>query len=287
MRGKVIAMVGGVYKVQTDSAHCHSVKPLGVLKHRKIQIVVGDDAEIDLSDSTLTDIYPRKNLLIRPRIANIDLGIVVISADKPQFSSYLLDKFLTLLNFSGIRPLVVLSKSDLTDEKTIGRIVGQYRKMEIEVLPYSRSDEAAFAEILRRIKGKTAAFMGQSGVGKSSLINRIDSGFSRAVGEYSQSLGRGKHQTKEVVLLPYRNGFIGDTPGFSSLELPFYKEDLARFSPCADRFYLSCRYDDCLHRNEPDCKVRESVFQGETDEENYRNYLTLSDELPSRKDRYQ
>ena len=172
MRGKVIAMVGGVYKVQTDSAHCHSVKPLGVLKHRKIQIVVGDDAEIDLSDSTLTDIYPRKNLLIRPRIANIDLGIVVISADKPQFSSYLLDKFLTLLNFSGIRPLVVLSKSDLTDEKTIGRIVGQYRKMEIEVLPYSRSDEAAFAEILRRIKGKTAAFMGQSGVGKSSLINR-------------------------------------------------------------------------------------------------------------------
>lgn len=177
MRGKVIATVGGVYKVQTDSAHCHSVKPLGVLKHRKIQIVVGDDAEIDLSDSTLTDIYPRKNLLIRPRIANIDLGIVVISADKPQFSSYLLDKFLTLLNFSGIRPLVVLSKSDLTNEETIGRIVGQYRKMGIEVLPYSRSDEAAFAEILRRIEGKTAAFMGQSGVGKSSLINRIDSGF--------------------------------------------------------------------------------------------------------------
>ncbi len=287
MRGKVIATIGGVYKVRIDAERCYDVKPLGVLKHRRIQIVVGDEAEIDPSDFTLKEIYPRKNLLVRPRIANLDLGVVVISADKPQFSSYLLDKFLTLLRFSGVAPLVVLSKSDLIDAKAISRIVEQYRRLEIEVIPYSQNEENSFAEIVGRIEGKTVAFMGQSGVGKSSLINRIDSSFSRAVGEYSTSLGRGKHQTKEVVLLPFRNGYIGDTPGFSSLELPFFKEDLAHFFPRFDRLYLSCRYDNCLHRNEPDCKVREMVLRGEMEEENYRNYLTLSEELPHRKDRYQ
>ena len=159
MRGKVIATIGGVYKVRIDAERCYDVKPLGVLKHRRIQIVVGDEAEIDPSDFTLKEIYPRKNLLVRPRIANLDLGVVVISADKPQFSSYLLDKFLTLLRFSGVAPLVVLSKSDLIDAKAISRIVEQYRRLEIEVIPYSQNEENSFAEIVGRIEGKTVAFI--------------------------------------------------------------------------------------------------------------------------------
>jgi ribosome biogenesis GTPase len=128
--------------------------------------------------------------------------------------------------------------------------------------------------------------MGQTGVGKSSLINLIDEEFSRQVGEFSKALGRGKHQTKEVVLLPYKNGFIGDTPGFSSLELNIYKEDLANVFPLIKDYFTECRYSNCLHKNEPGCKIKELLNDNLLDQENYQNYLQMLDELIARKDRY-
>ena len=128
--------------------------------------------------------------------------------------------------------------------------------------------------------------MGQTGVGKSSLINLIDEDFSRQVGDFSKALGRGKHQTKEVVLLPYLNGFIGDTPGFSSLELNIYKEDLATVFPLIKDHFTDCRYSNCLHKNEPGCKIKELLDTNQMDNENYQNYLQMLDELILRKDRY-
>ena len=128
--------------------------------------------------------------------------------------------------------------------------------------------------------------MGQTGVGKSSLINLINENFNREIGEYSLALGRGKHQTKEVILLPFEDGFIGDTPGFSSLELNIYKEDLASSFPFISSYYTECRYSNCLHQNEPGCKIKELLNNNLLDKENYDNYLQMLGELSLRKDRY-
>ena len=287
MKGKVIATIGGVYDVYLENKQLVKVSPKGILKHKKKKIIVGDDVEVNLNDNTLDDVLERKNMLIRPRISNIDLGVVVMSLAKPNYSSYLLDKFLTLLNLSSIEPLIILTKTDLVDEDVnLDKIINQYRLLGVKVLTYSKVTKVGLEEIKEAIKGKVIAFMGQTGVGKSSLINLIDEDFSRQVGEFSHALGRGKHQTKEVVLLPYLDGFIGDTPGFSSLELDIYKEDLANFFPLIKDNYTNCRYSNCLHKNEPGCKIKELIEQGKFDNENYQNYLQMLDELIARKDRY-
>lgn len=287
MRGKVVSTIGGIYNVYAENGQLVRVTPLGVLKHKKIKIIVGDEVEVSLDNLTLDRVFERKNMLIRPRVSNIDLGVIVMSLAKPNYSSYLLDKFLTLLNLSQIEPLIVLTKTDLIeDDALVEKIKKQYALLNVNVLSYSKVTRVGIEEILETIKGKTVAFMGQTGVGKSSLINIIDSNLKRDEGEFSKALGRGKHQTKEVILLPFQGGFIGDTPGFSSLELNIFKEDLATVFPLIKDHYTACRYTNCLHKNEPGCKIKELLEDGKIEQENYQNYLQMLDELIARKDRY-
>lgn len=287
MIGKILSTVGGVYEVYLEDKSVLRLTPRGILKHKKIKLLVGDNVIINPTDKTIDDIVERKNELVRPRIANIDLGVIVMSLENPSFSSYLVDKFLTLLNLSNIKPLLVLTKRDLlTDEEKIKHIYKQYELLGVEVMTYSSKTLEGLDAIKDRIKGLTIAFMGQTGVGKSSLINLIDAEYDREIGEYSVALGRGKHQTKEVILLPYNGGFIGDTPGFSSLELDIFKEELAQYFPFAHEHYEECRYGNCLHQNEPGCKVTELMNEGKFDRENYENYLHMLGELIFRKDRY-
>jgi ribosome biogenesis GTPase len=287
MVGKILSTVGGVYEVYLEDKSVLRLTPRGILKHKKIKLLVGDNVIINPTDKTIDGIVERKNELVRPRIANIDLGVIVMSLENPSFSSYLVDKFLTLLNLSNIKPLLVLTKRDLlTDEEKIKHIYKQYELLGVEVMTYSSKTLEGLDAIKDRIKGLTIAFMGQTGVGKSSLINLIDAEYDREIGEYSVALGRGKHQTKEVILLPYNGGFIGDTPGFSSLELDIFKEELAQYFPFAHEHYEECRYGNCLHQNEPGCKVTELMNEGKFDRENYENYLHMLGELIFRKDRY-
>lgn len=287
MRGKVCSTIGGVYNVYLDNKTFIKVTPLGILKHQKVKIIVGDEVEVNVEEKTLTKVFERKNMLIRPRISNIDLGIIVMSLKTPSYSSYLIDKFLTLLNVSNITPLVILTKEDLIEDKTIiERIKKQYALLNVKIIDFSKRTLKGLDLIKEEIKGKTIAFMGQTGVGKSSLINIINENFNREIGEYSLALGRGKHQTKEVILLPFEEGFIGDTPGFSSLELNMFKEDLAAYFPLINSVYTECRYSNCLHQNEPECKVKELLDKELLDKENYDNYLQMLGELSLRKDRY-
>ena len=287
MVGKILSTVGGVYEVYLEDNTLIRLTPRGVLKHKRIKLLVGDNVVVNVEDKTIDDILPRSNELVRPRIANIDLGVIVMSLESPLFSSYLVDKFLTLLNVSKIKPLLVLTKKDLIkDEEFINKIKHQYGLLDVEVMTFSKRSLEGLDEIKERIKGLTIAFMGQTGVGKSSLINLIDAEYNREIGEYSVALGRGKHQTKEVILLPYHGGFIGDTPGFSSLELDMFKEDLAQYFPFVHEHYQECRYGNCLHQNEPGCKVTELMKEGKMEEDNYQNYLHMLNELIFRKDRY-
>ena len=282
----ILSTIGGVYKVYCENKILE-VKPRGIFRHKKIKLLIGDKVLINEEELMIEDVLERNNSLFRPRIANIDLGVVVVSLMTPSFSSYLLDKFLTLLNMSNIKPLIVLTKEDLMeDKKRIHEIVSNYALIGVKAIPFSKRTKLGLEEIKEEVKGKVIAFMGQTGVGKSSLINVLDPNFERDIGEYSIALGRGKHQTKEVILLPYENGFIADTPGFSSLELPIFKEDLSLFFPGFMELKEECKYTNCLHISEKECKVKEAIENGKLSKESYQNYLDIIKELKFRKDRY-
>ncbi|MGN1295311.1 MAG: ribosome small subunit-dependent GTPase A [Bacilli bacterium] len=284
MMGRVVSTICGVYNVMVNDKTL-LCKPRGVFRHKNMKLQVGDFVEVNEELGIIEDIYERKNSLFRPNVSNIDLGIVVMSLENPTFSSLLMDKFLTLLNTQNIEPLIVLTKVDLAKDKSDSeKICEQYGKLGIKVIPYSKRTKEGLDQIKDEIRTKTIAFMGQTGVGKSSLINLIDENYQREIGEYSTALGRGKHQTKEVVLLPYLDGFIADTPGFSSLELPLIKDDLAKFFPGFSDKFLSCKFTNCLHLKEKDCAVRKAVEEGLIPLQTYENYVQISNELLFRKE---
>ncbi len=286
IEGKIISTIGGVYKISLKDNNFIEVTPRGKLKHLKKKLLIGDNVLVNEIDKTLEEVLEQNNSLIRPRIANIDLGIIVTSLVTPDFSSFLLNKFLTLLNASGIKPLVILTKVDLGEESKVKDIIETYQKIGVKVIPFSKKNNLNLDLILEEIKGKVVAFMGQTGVGKSSLINVIDPDFNRDIGEFSIALGRGKHQTKEVILLPFKDGYIADTPGFSSLELPLFKEELANNYIGFSLVQEKCKFNNCLHISEKECPKKEFLLRDNKLKLIYEDYLSMSDELIFRKDRY-
>ena len=150
--------------------------------------------------------------------------------------------------------------------------------MGIDVYVISSKTKYGLEEVKKLFVNKISVLVGQSGVGKSSLLNAIDEDYQRSIGEYSKALGRGKHETKETVLLPYEGGYIADTPGFSSLDLELYKEDLAIYFPCFDKLYTDCYFSNCLHISEKKCLVKEKIESGEIPQIAYECYLKLSNE---------
>ncbi len=284
--GKVLAVSGGIYRVLTSQKTIVACKPRGIFRHQNKKPLVGDQVILD-DENMIAQIKERKNVLMRPMIANLDFAFVVTSLKEPDFSSLLLDKFLSMLSLNNVEAVIVLSKYDLVKEDTITPIIASYQALGYKVIRYSKKTQEGLKEIKSLMKDKTVAFIGQTGVGKSSLINLIDPNYKRTVGEYSLVLGRGKHQTKEVVIFPYGEGYLADTPGFSSLELQCFKEDLARHFPSFSHYVNECYFTDCLHQNEKNCKVKEHLQSGKISKEHYQNYLTLLKDLPYRKDRYQ
>ena len=285
MKGKIISVIAGVYSVYLEDKTIVKLTPRGKFRYLKIKPSVGDNVEVN--DSQIVEIYPRINKLIRPSIANIDVGIIVVSMVQPEYSSYLLDKFLSMLKMHDISPLVVLSKVDLLQDRSIlTRIIEEYKKCNIKVIPFSKRTLEGVEEIKEYIKDKTIAFTGQTGVGKSSLFNAIHKDAERKIGEYSNALNRGKHQTKEVIIYPFDEGFIADTPGFSSLELTCYKEELKNYFPFFVNVNEGCFFQDCNHINEPKCAILNLVKNNEITKEHYDNYKSIYDELIFRKDRF-
>lgn len=244
-------------------------------------LYIGDIVEID-DEGCVVEAHDRKNLLYRPKIANIDYMVIVASLRKPDYSSFLLDKFLTYLSYLSMIPVIVFTKFDLLDEREkeeIRKQVEYYRSLGFSCFITSTKDQESVAPLREHISHHTIAFMGQTGAGKSSLINAIDPNFNRDIGEYSESLGRGKHMTKEVVLLPFDGGLIGDTPGFSSLELRLTKRDAAIFFPGFHKYLGKCYYNNCLHLEEKACSVKEALDDDLISLESYENYCRLLNEV--------
>lgn len=241
------------------------------------QLFVGDRVTLD-EEGRIAGLKTRQNCLIRPRIANVDTMFVVASVSEPDFSSYLLDKFLTWLTFQNIEASIVFSKADLASKSKLDEVTkwrDYYEFLGFSTCLTSRFDPGSALRIKDSIKGRTVAFMGQTGAGKSSLINLIDPALSRLIGEYSAALGRGRHTTKEVILIPYGDGLIGDTPGFSALDLGLTAEECARSFPGFSKYLGKCYYNDCLHLSEKGCAVLDALDRGELGCESYQNYRRL------------
>lgn len=286
MEGKIVASSGGIYTVISGDVY-YKLQPRGIFRYKKEHLFVGDDVVFDENECTITSIKERKNSLIRPRSSNIDQLFIVMSVVEPELSEELLYKFLTYANMNNIEAKVLFTKVDLLKNKDkLNSIINDLSKLNIKCFTLSPNNDEELEFLKKELANKLTIVMGQTGVGKSSALNAINPSFERLVGEYSQILGRGKHQTKEVILLPYEGGYLGDTPGFSSLELNLYKEDLAKFFPGYYDLYTHCFFTDCLHQNEKECEVKKEIENGKLSKDAYQIYLKLLEAASSVTKRY-
>ena len=287
MEGRIIGLNCGYYSVLADGM-IFKVKARGAFRNKSIKPVVGDKVELDETYFIINNVYPRNTYLKRPVIANLSQMLIVSSLVEPEFSYHLVFKYLTYANLHGIKARIVLTKSDkYLDQNKIQEIKDVFNKLDIDVYVISNKTKEGLEDIKKLFRNEVTCLIGQTGVGKSSLINSIDPEFNRNVGEYSEALGRGKHETKEVILLPYEGGFIADTPGFSSLDLELFKEEIAQYFPGFSSRFTECYFSNCLHISEKKCKVKEALENGEIPAIAYESYLKLSNEAIYKSKRYE
>ena len=286
MKGLIVALSCGVYSVRSEGI-IYNLTARGVFRNQGIKPVVGDEVAFNEETMVIETVYPRNSFLKRPPIANISQIILVFSLKEPEFSYLLAFKYLTYANMNNIKAKLVLTKTDKdVDEDLIKDIKEVFSSVDVETYFVSNKTKEGLEEVKALFKDEVSCVMGQTGVGKSSLINAIDANYEREIGEYSFALGRGKHRTKEVILLPYQGGYIADTPGFSSLDLNLFKEDLAAFFPAFNHLYNKCYFTNCLHLSENKCAVKDAINEGKRSKKAYECYQKLLDEAIFKKERY-
>lgn len=279
MVGKVIKLISNKWTVQVEE-HYYECSSIGKFKYLKVSPLVGDVVEIDINNKVITTIYPRKNELVRPPIANVDQAIILTSCKEPDFSSNLLDKMLVIIEYNNVKPIICFTKYDLLkDTKEIDEIINYYKKVGYEV--YINSD---VEEIKSVFKGKITVLAGQTGVGKSSLLNSLKKDLNLPTGEISKALGRGRHTTRHVELLEIEDGLVADTPGFSSLDFigmdkNDIKDNFVEFYENQDK----CKYKDCLHLKEDGCYIKKMVEEGKIRSTRYDNYKKFIESVVEKK----
>ncbi len=257
--------------------------PLGKVRKRE-KLFAGDFVEgrvVDDQTFAIEKLKERKNLLVRPPVANVDRAVIVETIENPPFNNYLLDNLLVVYDHLGLDVVLVFNKVDLLSEegkKALKRWSSVYEDAGYKVIKTSVKTGEGLKELQEALKEGTSIFAGPSGVGKSSLISAI-TGVELKTGEVSSKTERGKHTTREVRLIPFKGGFIGDAPGFSRVEaLNFMdREEVRLHFPEFLRY--SCKFSDCLHIEEEGCQVREAVKRGELSCERYKSYLKMLNEF--------
>lgn len=278
MKGLVVSVKYSVYAVMCDGV-IFNVPARGLFKKEKFRIAVGDYVDLDDEKLVIRDIYSRKSELIRPCIANIDQILIVLSIKEPEFSPHLALKYLMYANENNIPSYLIITKVDTEKELSqYRRIAEDFEKLGIKVLPISNKNNVGIKEVSSLFSNNITVLIGQSGVGKSSILNSIDEKYERQIGEYSVALGRGKHETKEVILLPYNGGYIADTPGFSSLDLNLSRIEIARYFPGFDKYFGKCFFSNCLHMSEKNCAIKAALENNEIDVSIYNEYIKLLSE---------
>ncbi|PAT01161.1 ribosome small subunit-dependent GTPase A [Candidatus Izimaplasma bacterium ZiA1] len=287
MKGIITKLIGGKYTVTSKDFVQHVITPRGKFRFQNISPKVGD--RVEYNEDLITKVYERKNDLYRPMICNVDQVILINSAKEPDFSPNLLDRFLLLIEYNQVLPVIVITKIDLlTDEelKTLKNKVKYYEQY-YDVYYVSSKTKENVTAIKELFNDKISVFSGQTGAGKSSLLNAIDKDLNIKTQEISKALGRGKHTTRHTELIRIFNGYVADTPGFSKLEFVDFDKDIVREN-FVDFFEHSheCKYRGCSHINEPGCKVKELVEKKEIPRFRYQNYLQIIEEIESTKKKY-
>ncbi|WP_342469915.1 ribosome small subunit-dependent GTPase A [Ureibacillus sp. FSL K6-3587] len=291
--GQIRKALSGYYYVY-DEGQLLQCRGRGVFRKRGEQPLVGDFVEYakekEGSDGVITKIFPRKNALIRPPIANVDQALLVFSVKEPDFNLILLDRFLVVLESHQVTPIICLTKMDLlleNEKEEIQQYIKIYQEIGYEVIDTYKHDPKLLEKLEPFLEGKTTVLAGQSGVGKSTLLNTLIPELNLKTGEISQTLGRGKHTTRHVELIEVAGGLVADTPGFSSFDFDHIeKEDLPSCFPEFERKKDECKFRGCLHLKEPKCAIKEGVESGEIQEFRYEHYLQFLQEIIDRKPRY-
>ncbi|MEY9969947.1 ribosome biogenesis GTPase [Lysinibacillus sp. RC46] len=292
-QGQIRKALSGYYYVY-DGEQLIQCRGRGVFRNRGESPLVGDNVEYTLetegSDGTIQKIMERQNELVRPPIANIDQGILVFSVKEPNFNTILLDRFLVVLESFHVHPIICLTKMDLLEDherEELQSYIADYESMDYTVLQTYKGEEELVDRLQPILKGKSSVLAGQSGVGKSTLLNTLIPDLNLKTGIISQSLGRGKHTTRHVELIEVCDGLLADTPGFSSFDFDeIEKEELGACFPEMARMADDCKFRGCLHLKEPKCAVKVAVEAGEIRDYRYKHYKQFMQEIMDRKPRY-
>ena len=290
MRGKIIRGIGGFYYVHIPEKGIVECRAKGIFRNQDIRPLVGDDVEVELLDEekmlgSISKVLPRKNELIRPAVANVDQAAVIFAASYPKPNLNLLDRFLLMMKSQQVPALICFNKSDDLDKEELTGLSRQYDKSGFEIFETSTVSGDGLEQFRQALLGKTTVLAGPSGVGKSSVINRLFPDAGMETGAISDKIKRGKHTTRHSELFSLGGAaYIMDTPGFTSLRLPdIEKEDLRNYYEEFREYSDNCRFLGCVHISEPDCSVKEALEQGKLSRSRYENYRQFYEELCSRK----
>lgn len=279
LTGLITKATGGFYYV-TVGSELYECRARGVFRKEGISPLVGDHVKMEVigeGKGQVSEILPRKNALVRPPLANLDTFVIVTAVADPAPNHLVIDKMMAIACHKQIRPMLVITKSDLGSAEELEEIYG---KIGIPVFTVTDKSDEGIDRIRAALSHGISAFSGNTGVGKSSLLNRIDSRLALETGETSQKLGRGRHTTRHVQLYPIgEDGYIADTPGFSAVELERYevifKEELADCFPEFSEYIGSCKFTGCSHTVEKGCAVLEAMRQGKIHPSRHENYCRL------------
>lgn len=280
MQGRVIKLISNKWTVLTDNELLLECSCIGKFKYLKESPLVGDLVIVDEKNKVINKILPRKNVLIRPPVANIDQALILTSTIEPSFSSNLLDKMLVIIEYNNIKPIICFTKYDLLEDKTyIDSVIEYYKKIGYDVFINDEIDN-----IKNILNKKVSVLTGQTGVGKSSLLNHLKENLNLKTGEISKALGRGRHTTRHVELLKIEDGLVADTPGFSSLDFigmnkNDIKDNFIEFYENQDK----CKYQDCMHIKEDGCYIKEMLKEKTILDSRYDNYKKFIEQINQNK----
>lgn len=276
LKGIITKGIGGFYYVEVANA-IYECKARGIFRKNKISPLVGDVVEISINENaenTIDTILERKNSLIRPPVSNIDNLLIVVSTIDPKPNYYVIDKLIAIAEHKHIEPYIIISKTDLS---SYSEIVSNYKDAGINLIILDNED--SYDKIKEIMKDKISAFTGNSGVGKTTLLNKLDNSLNLSTGAISDKLGRGRHTTRQAQLFRVCGGYVIDTPGFSSLD--FEKVEIIKkdeLSYCFREFkeYLgTCKFTSCSHVNDKGCSICQAVKEGKISQSRHNSYIQM------------
>lgn len=285
MEGRIIKGIGGFYYIKTDDGIIEC-KARGKFRYNSLKPMVGDKVDIVVENGkgVIEKIYERTSELIRPTVSNVTRAFVVFAIKNPDIQFELLNRFLVLCEYNDIEAIVCLNKEDLCSEEEKKEIEEAIKEIGYEVLFINAKEKRGLEDLEKRLENNITVLCGPSGAGKSTLLNALIKTDHMETGEVSEKIGRGKHTTRHSELIEIENGYLVDTPGFSTLDLNFMEKDELKYCfPEFNKYQDECKFRGCNHYKEPSCAVKENVENGNINKLRYEFYIKRLEEILNRR----